>query len=180
METPIESGKKNLNDMFSKIIANQDYVSPKEESEFVAKHLPDQYKKVKFVSTRPLFRLFRFLAFLVVVAIAASLLMACSGESVTLPEGMSAAMMEKANLYDAQFPGNSDMNVAMLCAERPAGLYWNEEYKTWAVVCEMPIKNMYGAVMLDENYKVLNSEHVNAVSLVGLEDLIASVGWVKK
>lgn len=113
------------------------------------------------------------------IVLAVLVLTACGGEVVTLPEGMYATMSARADLYDAQFPGDG-MNVARLCANNPAGLYWNESIKTWAVVCKMPIENMYGAVMLDANYTVLSSQHINVVSLAGLEDMIASVGWVKK
>lgn len=116
----------------------------------------------------------------VLMALVVLILTACGGESVVLPEGMSAAMLVRAGEYSAQFPGNEDMNVARICVEKPAGLYWNEPYKTWAVVCEMSIPNLYGAVMLDVNYTILNSEHISAVSLAGLEELIASVGWVRK
>lgn len=115
----------------------------------------------------------------ILVVLMVLVLTACS-EGVALPDGMSAAIVERADLYDAQFHGSEDMNVARICAETPAGLYWNEQIQTWAVVCKMPMENMYGAVMLDVNYTVLNSEHINAVSLVGLEEMIASVGWVKK
>lgn len=113
------------------------------------------------------------------VVLAVLVLTACSGASVVLPESMSAAMNARADLYDAQYPGDG-MNVARLCVNNPAGLYWNEGIQTWAVVCQMPLPNMYGAVMLDANYMVLSSQHINAVSLAGLEEMIASVGWVRK
>jgi hypothetical protein len=114
------------------------------------------------------------------IVLAALVLTACSGASVVLPEGMSSAMSARADLYDAQYAGDAEMNVARICVQTPAGLYWNESIQTWAVVCKMPLPNMYGAVMLDANYTVLSSQHINAVSLTGLEEMIASVGWVKK
>lgn len=116
----------------------------------------------------------------VLMVVVSLLLAACAG-SVNLPDGVSAAMRARADVYDAQFPGNGDMNVARACVEKPAALYWNEQIQTYAVACVLEsLPDTYGVVLVDVNNVVLNTEHIGAKSLDGLEDLIIGFGWERK
>lgn len=119
------------------------------------------------------------LSFMQFVILAFGLLACRASNSVQLAPEMLASMRASADQYDLEFPGN-DMNIARLCAETPTALYWNEQYQTWAVTCVLPLPNTYGYVMLDTSYKILNTKHINAVSQSAIDDLIGSVGWVRK
>ena len=67
MSSKIQSGAQNLNDLFNDLIANQKGISPKEEAEFVAKYLPNQNKKVRFVNTSRWLRFFWIIVFVSIV-----------------------------------------------------------------------------------------------------------------
>lgn len=114
-----------------------------------------------------------------ILIVLALFLTACTGEAgPTLPAEMSSALQARADAYDAQYPGNSDINVARLCLDAPIALYWNEGYQTYAVACEMPaLSYTYGVVLLDANNKILNVEHLSAPSVNGFEDLLKGAGW---
>lgn len=107
----------------------------------------------------------------------ALLLTACAAPAPQLDPAMDASMNARADLYDAQYPGVAEMNVARQCVTHPAGLYWHESGRIWAVVCELSSPNTYGAVLMDVSYTVLSTEHVSAVSIAALEDLVFSAGW---
>ncbi len=108
----------------------------------------------------------------------ALLLAACGGNALALAPEMTAAMNASADEFDAQFPGNTDINIARICADSPTALYWNAGIQTYAVTCVMPsFSNTFGVVLLDTSNVVLNTSHVNAVSQNGLEDFIGGLGW---
>lgn len=105
------------------------------------------------------------------------LLTACASPAPTLPAEMVASMTERADWYDAQYPGTPEMNVARECVTKPIGLYWHPN-GIWAVVCELPeLPNTYGAVTMSISYTVLSTEHVSAASVAALEDKVFSAGW---
>lgn len=111
-------------------------------------------------------------------ALLLALLLTACGANVTLDSALTSALNTYADQYDAQHPGDADWNIARLCANEPLGLYRHEGAQIWAVVCALPaLPGAYGAVLLDSSYTVLSTEHVNAVNLSALEDLVFSVGW---
>lgn len=104
-------------------------------------------------------------------------LTAC-GANVTLEPSLTSALNAYADQYDAQYPGDTDLNIARLCADKPLGLYRHEGAQLWAVVCALPaLHGAYGAVLLDSSYTILSTEHINAINLSALEDLVFSAGW---
>lgn len=105
----------------------------------------------------------------------ALLLTACASNAPTLSAEMKASMQVRANQDAMIYP--SDMNIVQMCVNKPIALYWNESIQTYAVVCDYSLPNVYGVVLVDANNVVLNTEHINAVNLQGLEDMIRSVGW---
>lgn len=106
------------------------------------------------------------------------LLLSACGANVTLEPALTSALNACADQYDAQYPGDTDWNIARLCADKPLGLYRHEGAQLWAVVCALPaLPDVYGAVLLDSSYTILSTEHVNAVNLSALEDLVFSAGW---
>ncbi len=106
------------------------------------------------------------------------ILSACGGSKVTLDPALIASLNARADAYDAQFPGDVEWNIARLCVNEPLGLYRYEAGQIWAVVCDIPaLPDAYGAVLLDSSYTVLSTEHVTAVNLAALEDLVFSAGW---
>ena len=115
---------------------------------------------------------------LVSMALLLALLLTACSANVTLDAAMTSALNTYADQYDVQHPGDADWNIARLCANAPLGLYRHEGAQIWAVVCALPaLPGAYGAVLLDSSYTVLSTEHVNAVNLSALEDLVFSVGW---
>ncbi len=126
----------------------------------------------------------KFMKFLLLSVLFVLVLSACGATTPTLAPEMVASMNAHADQFDAQNPGNSDINVTRLCANNPAALYWHEETKIFAVVCLMELPgagNTYGVVLIDAaDNSVVHTEHINATSLAVLEDLIAPVGWVRK
>ena len=107
-------------------------------------------------------------------------LTACATSTPALSPEMVASMNARADLYDAQYPGAPEMNVARQCVTKPIGLYWHPN-GIWAVICELPaLPNTYGAVLIDGSLQILSTEHVTAVSKTALEDLVFSVGWEKR
>lgn len=118
------------------------------------------------------------------IIVAAFVLSACGEQKVTLAPEVVDSMTVYADRFDEQYPDTADMNIARQCATEPTGLYWNESIQTWAVVCVMSsnaaVGMTYGVVLLDTSHQVLSMEHINAMSQADLEDLIRSVGWVRK
>lgn len=116
-----------------------------------------------------------------IIFLFALFLAACAAPAPQLSPEMVASMTARADLYDAQYPGMAETNVARLCVTAPIGRYWHEEGQIWAVICEVPLQsslpNMYGAVLMDRSYTVLSTEQVSASSRSALEDLVFSVGW---
>ncbi len=104
------------------------------------------------------------------------LLAACtSSNKLTLSAEMKEAMQARADEYAQQYP--ADMNIAQMCVDKPIALYWNAGLQTYAVVCEYPLPNVYGVLLIDINNVVLNTQHINATSMDDLEGIIGSMGW---
>ena len=114
------------------------------------------------------------------MALVALILTAC-GAGVVLPEGVAQALDARADAYEAQFPGEVDWNIARICLDKPEALYWNDAIQTYAVACVIKaFPDTYGIVLVDVNGVVLNTEHISAKSLTGLEELIRGLGWVRQ
>lgn len=111
----------------------------------------------------------------------ALLLAACGPSNITLDPALTASLNASADRYDAQFPGDVEWNIAGLCVNEPLGLYRHEAGGLWAVVCVIrAMPDTYGAVLLDNSYTVLSTEHVSAKDLTALEALVFSVGWERR
>lgn len=127
----------------------------------------------------------KFMRFLLLVVIALVPVGCALGGPELSPE-MVASMNAYADQAEAQYPGDIQAGIARLCATEPTALYWNEDAKIYAVTCLIPSSfdigvNIYGVVLLDGmTYTAIHIEHINAASQSALEDIIASVGWVRK
>lgn len=127
----------------------------------------------------------KFMRFLLQVVISVLLAGCVLGGPELSPE-MVTSMNAYADQADLQHPGNTQAGIARLCAKEPTALYWHEDARIYAVTCLIQVSfdievNIYGVVLLDDTTSaVIHIEHINATSQGALEEIIASVGWVKK